>query len=253
MSIPDPRLDPAHERRIEHAAGTLTLVGVVHGHPASIYRARSVVADWDPAVLALELPPLALPRFLAKARAGEDAGEMVAAIRGSGDSMIVGIDGPSTAFLRDLLRTFRKERPPAGVAARVLQASLTAALNGAKWRFGIGDIPTGDGTYRVSSTDPPEAQAKDERNHLAHARSVMSSFDVRETARLRDQSRETHMAKRLVGLSREGDVVAIVGRHHLDPLAERCERRLRDCTNKTAATGRPFRPLRRSRRGRVPL
>ena len=59
----DPRVTGEFVRRVSNDAGTVTLVGVVHDHPASSYRVRQVVEDVDPEVLALELPPISIPLY----------------------------------------------------------------------------------------------------------------------------------------------------------------------------------------------
>ncbi len=104
----DPRLDPNYVRTVSSGSDApVTLVGVVHDHPASVARVRSTVETTEHATLALELPPLALPLFEEYA---DDArtppafgGEMSAAIQAS-DARAVGIDGPSRRFLRTLAR-----------------------------------------------------------------------------------------------------------------------------------------------------
>ncbi|MFC7081645.1 hypothetical protein [Halorussus caseinilyticus] len=52
-------MNDEYVRRLPDAG--VTLVGVVHDHPASVHRARAVVRERDPEVVALEAPPLAVP------------------------------------------------------------------------------------------------------------------------------------------------------------------------------------------------
>jgi hypothetical protein len=55
----DPRLDAERVRCLPGApgAGAVVLVGVVHDHPASVFRVTRLVERFAPDVLALELPP----------------------------------------------------------------------------------------------------------------------------------------------------------------------------------------------------
>ena len=48
----DPRVTGEYVRQLSGAHGTLTLVGVVHDHPASIYRVQHVIERVDPEILA---------------------------------------------------------------------------------------------------------------------------------------------------------------------------------------------------------
>lgn len=66
----DPRLNNDYLRTLPPRDSdiTVTLVGVVHDYPASIYRVRRLVEAHDPAVLALELPLLAIPLYREYAR-----------------------------------------------------------------------------------------------------------------------------------------------------------------------------------------
>jgi hypothetical protein len=63
----DPRLESAYLTTLD--GGAVTLVGVVHDHPASVARVRAVVARRRPDVVALELPPLAVGLYEAHAGA----------------------------------------------------------------------------------------------------------------------------------------------------------------------------------------
>jgi len=229
----DPRLTGEHVRTVTGRTGTVTLVGVVHDHPASAYRAREVVAERDPGVLALELPPLALPLFRQYADDGRRlpafGGEMSAAIRGARTDRIVGIDGMTPGFLRRVARRLRRERVDAwtvrDVAAGLLSATRGAVVCRAAAALGSlasvrveVDSPAAHG---VDRTDDPGRQAAGERRRMGRARSVLEALDPPRSARLLDGAREARMADRLGALCCRGDVVAVVGRDHLEPVADR--------------------------------
>jgi pheromone shutdown protein TraB len=60
----DPRVGSEYVRIVESGRRSpVVLLGVVHDHPASVHRVRTVVESLDPAVLGLELPPLVTPLF----------------------------------------------------------------------------------------------------------------------------------------------------------------------------------------------
>ena len=63
----------------------LLVVGCVHDHPASVFRARSLVESLAPDVVAVELPGLAVPLFERVGRTADEGpdsvgGEMSAAL-----------------------------------------------------------------------------------------------------------------------------------------------------------------------------
>lgn len=228
----DPRLSDDHVRAVALENGTVTLVGVVHDHPASTYRARRVVTDREPDVLALELPPLALSLFRRYARDSRvppaSGGEMSAAIQAA-EGRVVAVDGPSRGFFRRLLRALSRQRASPEtirpVAAGVLRATKRALLC-----KGAALLPPSVAArlevnrprdYEIDRHADPHRQARDEREHLDRARSVLEALDPPESMRIRDVAREAHMAAELERLGRDGDVVAVVGLDHLDPVAAR--------------------------------
>jgi len=233
----DPRTTGDHRRRLP-AAGrkrAVTLVGVVHDHPASKYRVRAVVDTERPDVLALELPPLALPLFLEYASDDREppafGGEMSAAIQAAETERIAGIDGPSVSFARKLLGTLvRGQHPEAslpGVARRfaaVTKHALTcrvAATLARKTGCTVQvDRPT---PHDTDWTDDPAVQASDEQRQIRTARTVMNAFQGPGARAVQKTARERHMADRLETLRKEGAVVAVVGIGHLDALAERLD------------------------------
>ncbi|WP_436912336.1 hypothetical protein [Halosimplex marinum] len=227
----DPRLESAYLTTLD--GGAVTLVGVVHDHPASVARVRAVVARRRPDVVALELPPLAVGLYEAHAAAGTDplafGGEMSAAIAAAETDRVVGIDGPSRRFCRQLAARFARERPAAGTVARSLRgvASVTRTAVACRLAAAVAHrtplSPTvGSRTeYDVTAADPPERQAEDERRQAGAATAVLDAFEKPPASRIRSETREAHMADRIRDLRREGEVVAVVGLGHFDPLVER--------------------------------
>ncbi|ELZ04020.1 hypothetical protein [Natrialba asiatica] len=154
-SVDDPRITGQFCRRVSGPAGDCYLLGVVHDHPASINRVMRVADAVDPAVLALELPPAALPLYRVYARDGDSSasatrtapatdtdparstdtaqtthpthtppahgGEMSAAISAT-DAELVGIDAPNWSFLRRLATRLVADRVSAGTARRLLSS-----------------------------------------------------------------------------------------------------------------------------------
>lgn len=231
----DPRLSSASLRTVDGPLGTVTLVGVVHDHPASRFRANAVVAAREPDVLALELPPVALPLFEQYARDDRTlpafGGEMSAAIQAATTDRVVGIDGPSLGFLRrlvgDLSRTDPSPATVRDVASAVFSATRHAVVCRAASAFtaatGVRVEVDSPASYETDVTDAPDVQAADERAHLDRAQSVLDALEPSRSTALRDSVREAHMAENLDRLRREGDVVAVVGLDHLDAIASRLE------------------------------
>lgn len=231
----DPRLADEYVRELPGSGSleTVVLVGVVHDHPASKYRARTVIESVEPDVLALELPPVALPLYEAYADDPRTppafGGEMSAAVQAADGGAIVGIDGPSADFLIRLLGTLSRDRAAPGTVGRVLRSLWTVTKRAAVCRLAAGvarrtgvrlevDAPS---VYDCRWSDDPRAQAKDERDQVRRARAVSNLFGTPDAVRVRETVREAHMAARLSSLRREGAVVAVVGIDHLDPLADR--------------------------------
>jgi len=229
----DPRITGQHLRSIDAPAGTVTLVGVVHDHPASAFRVRTVTADRAPDVLALELPPLSLPLF---ERYAEDTrtppafgGEASAAIQAATTDRVVGIDGPTLSFLGRLAATLYREGESVGTLRGVLDGLATVTKNALRCRL-AGSLAAATSirlevdspvTYAADRTDTAERQAANERAQIDRARAVLDAFEPARAASFGDEVREAHMADRLVDLRCDGSVVAVVGRHHLDRIADR--------------------------------
>lgn len=229
----DPRLDDEYVRRIDGGAGgDVVLVGAVHDHPASAARARSVVESNRPAVLALEVSPIALPMFAAYADDAEtpprSGGELSAAIQATDDARVVGVDGPSRRFAAALLRRLVDERPARSTLRRVLggvvsvtKQALACRVAGAvaartSYRLAVDDPVDHD----CSPADDPAVQARDESKQVRRVQHTLSVLDRPDWIRVRDETREACMADRLAELREAGDVVAVVGMGHLDAIAD---------------------------------
>jgi len=223
----DPRLDETTIARV----GKVVLVGVLHDHPASIYRVRTVIDAVSPDVLALELPPLAVP--LAAHHAADErtppalGGEMSAAVQAADADRVVGIDGPSVGFLRYLATELRAERAAPetirrtaaalrSVTSRAVTRRLVAAVASLTTVQVAVDPPT---AYDTGRGDDPVAQAAEERRRVDTAQSMLRAFTPPPAAAIRRTARERYMADRLAAFSGTGDMVAVVGLAHLDAVA----------------------------------
>lgn len=240
----DPRVRTEHVR-VRHldAAGTrVVLVGVVHDHPASRYRAAAIVEDVSPDVVALELPDLAIPlfeQFAADPGQSDPGGEMSAAIEAAGDAAVTGIDVPSTSFVRSLIETLGAIGPSATEIAAV--ASRTASVTGHALRcrlaaspapVAIGGPPVEAIEYDCDRTDPPVDQADHEASRLRQSRSLLGALDYPIARRVTDEARERAMACRLSTIGQTGDVVAVVGFGHLDEIADALSAREKGSTSR---------------------
>ena len=226
----DPRLHDDHVRTV--ADGRITLVGVVHDHPASRYRVHDLVDRRQPDVLALETPPLALPLFERYAAEGSGipaaGGELSAAIAAAEDARVVGIDGVDRRFVRMLAATLRAERASFSTI-RSLVRGVTSVVNhavvcrvAARIAKHTGRRPDVDRPidHACSLDDPPSVQAADERSQLSRSLTFLRVADPPAPVKVRDETREACMAQRLEALPDAESVVAVVGRSHLDPLAD---------------------------------
>ncbi|WP_436935597.1 hypothetical protein [Halovenus marina] len=231
----DPRVTGEYIRQVSSDTRTVTLVGVVHDHPASTYRARQVVEELDPEVLALELPPISIPLF--KQYASTDrcppvfGGEMSAAIQVA-TGTTVGIDRPTGGFFQRLGQNLLRERPSLQTVRNVVSDAVkttkhaiicrAAATVGARTSVRVEvDSPV---SHDIDWTDAPDDQARDERKQVRRSRSFLNAFRTAsrsQASRLEDVAREEEMAARLLQLREEGDIVAVVGIEHLDSVAER--------------------------------
>jgi len=234
----DPRVTGEYVRQLSGAHGTLTLVGVVHDHPASIYRVQHVIERVDPEILAVELPPISLPLFEQYAATDRTpprfGGEMSAAIQAAAPGTAVGIDRPTGGFFRRLARTVLRERPSLNTVRNVVDNVIettdhalrcrAAAAIGAYTTIRLDvDAPT---PHDIDRTATAAEQARDERTQVRRSRSFMNAFRTASrsrASRLEDDAREAAMATRLAALRGDSDdaIVAVVGIDHLDSLVGR--------------------------------
>lgn len=228
----DPRLTAENVRRIENGddGGTVLLVGVVHDHPASVFRAAKLVESVQPEILALELPPLALPLF--RLYAADDytpprmGGEMSAAIQQFENDRTVGIDAPNETYFRHLFDKLRAEGVTANLIRELLPSVATGVAQALSCRFGavLGRLtPFRLRVYRVfdheaSFLDAPEEQARDEAKQISREVALLRAIELPRGMQLVETAREESMAARLRELRTQGDVIAIVGREHLEGL-----------------------------------
>ncbi|WP_207591781.1 hypothetical protein [Halomontanus rarus] len=232
-SVDDPRITAQFLRQVHtEGAGDVTLVGVVHDHPASVARVRTVLETLEHDRLALELPPAALPLYRCYAR--EDAspprfgGEMSAALQTS-DADPVGIDAPNWSFLRRLCTRLVADRASPSIARRVvsslggatreaLTCRVAATLTNATSMTIAYEDPI---EYECGHDDTPERQAKHERGHVAGVQALLGATAGTASALdYRDETREQCMIDRLESCRAEGDVVAVVGVDHLEALED---------------------------------
>ncbi|WP_336133575.1 hypothetical protein [Natronomonas amylolytica] len=231
----DPRVTGEYVREVPRESGTLTLVGVVHDHPASVYRVQQVVEGIDPEVLALELPPMSVPLFEQYAETDRTppvfGGEMSAAIQAAAPETAVGIDRPTGGFFRSLGRKLLRERPSPATVRNVVSSAASTTKHAVLCRLAAAVAARTSIRLEVDAPVPhdidreaaPEDQATDEHEQIQRSRSFMAAFRTASrsrASRLADAAREEEMAARL-SEHREGDVVAVVGIDHLDSLAER--------------------------------
>jgi len=229
----DPRLRPECTEEVAGDEGTVVLVGVLHDHPASTYRVRTVLDAERPDILALELPPLAVP--LVSQHASDErtpprlGGEMSAAVQAADTDDVVGIDGPSVGFLCCLAATLYREGASLSTVSRTASAVKSVTATAVTRRFAATvaamttlqlavDEPT---RYGAGRADAPERQAEDEQQRIHTAQSMLQAFTPPPATAINRNARERHMADRLATLRGRGDVVAVVGMAHLDAVASR--------------------------------
>lgn len=236
----DPRITGEYVRPVSGAEQPLVLVGVVHDHPASAYRVREVIQSVDPAVIALELPPIAIPLFEQYAADERTpppfGGEMSAAIQATSAAKPVGIDRPTWKFGRRLLGNLVRERPSAGTVRTLASNMVSTAKHAVFCRAAATvaavtslrlevDAPI---SHDTDWSDSPAVQARDEQRRIRQTQSFMNAVGTGEYSRassFEDKTREQHMAEQLSDLNDEGPVVAVVGIDHLAPVAELLESR----------------------------
>lgn len=234
-SATDPRVTGDYTRELRD--GQIILVGVVHDHPASIHRVRTAV-EANTETVALELPPVAVPRFRQFADSEQspppDGGEMSAAIQAANTDRIIGIDRPTVAYARALVGALYGERPSRKTVREVLSNTFSAVKSALGYRTAAafttltaserGGVEPASGA--AEWTDSPSVQAEDERRQIRRSRSFMNAFSDAPSERasaFEDRVREAHMADRLAARPSDERIVAVVGIDHLDPLTERLQ------------------------------
>lgn len=227
----DPRLDETYIRCLPSTAGRqpVILVGVVHDHPASIARVTAVMETFEPDMLALELPPLAMPLFRQyaddKHRPPRLGGEMSAAIQTT-DASSIGVDAPTVTYLSTLLKTVRRERPPRAVLGRLLKDLGSMATQALATRVASAIVRRTPIRLRVydpiehdsSLLDPQERQARHEQSFLSQRAALFGAIHPPEAIRLIDDAREGAMSVLLDRARTDGSVIAVLGMEHLDPV-----------------------------------
>ena len=234
--VGDPRITGEYIRQLGGENGNLTLVGVVHDHPASTYRVRRTVESVSPDILALELPPMAVPLFEQYAKTDQSppvfGGEMSAAIKAAEAVETVGIDRPTRGYFARLSRKVVRDRPSPATVRKVLSDATSATKHAFVCRIASAisaktsvrlevDSPV---EHETDRRDTPEEQAVNERRQIRQSRAFMEAFrnaSATRASRFGDRVREEHMADKLSKLRHGGDTVAVVGVHHLDPLTEK--------------------------------
>lgn len=224
----DPRVRGEYIRHIPTTGGSLVLVGVVHDHPASIYRAEAIIDTLDPDVVAVELPDILIPPFAA-AIASDDrvGGEMSAAMRAAGTDAVLGIDVPSRGLVSAVSAAISTHEPGLLTVGRTLRSVGKMVGHSALGRLahaGVPGLPTvrdleHSQAYDISVDATPRAQADHEAAHLGRSTTLLRAFEPPPATRLMDAIREQHMADRLESICRERTVVAVVGYSHLDGIA----------------------------------
>lgn len=234
----DPRLDSGYISCVPGGTGfgSILLIGVVHDHPASVFRVHAVLEELTPDVLALELPPLAVSLFRLYSKDSfmppRLGGEMSMAIKAAESARVVGIDSPNRTFLRQLAGWVADGRIPRTLFRDLGRDLISSTAHAMACQFGaaIGSITRlrlrlySHIEYDCSIFDSPTVQADHEASHLAKQQALIRSIEVPQARQLIDELRDESMATQLIDLSLEGDVIAVVGVEHLDPLLERLHR-----------------------------
>ncbi len=233
--LDDPRID---EEFLRCVPGTdrlapVLLVGVVHDHPASVFRVSRILETIAPETLAVELPPLAVGLF--RLYANDEyvpprlGGEMSAAIRAAPPVPIKGIDAPNREYLRSLFESLSAERIPSDVVWTALWDLASSSAHAIACRLGalVGSITPlrlrlyTHIEYESSLLDSPAVQAAHESEHIAQRQAFLRAIRTPRSLRVIDAAREDGMATRLHDLRVDGSVVAVVGMEHLDGIHAR--------------------------------
>jgi pheromone shutdown protein TraB len=157
---------------------------------------------------------------------------MSAAIQAADTDRVVGIDGPSIGFLRRLAaELYRQRASPStlrttagalcSVTATALRSRLAGTVAAHTSVHPAVELPT---AYDTDRSDDAETQAADEQERMRTAASMLRAFQPPPATAIHRAARERYMADRLSSLDSDGPVVAVLGKAHLDAVAERLER-----------------------------
>jgi pheromone shutdown protein TraB len=212
----DPRLDTEFCRAVpgSDTLSEVLLVGVVHDHPASRYRVEQLAEAFDPATVALELPPLAVPAF-ERGRLGDD--EMSAAIAAVPAASVVGIDSLGVRFGRRFVGNVAEMDASLRTVRRALGEIRRIGRHAVECRLGLEEMTA---TRDKSVGESPAKQADDERTQVARSRSLLGAIERPQADLLVDATREDTMASSIADLRHDGSVLAVIGMDHLDRVAE---------------------------------
>lgn len=224
VGAPDPRVDDDFLRVINGPSGDIVLVGVVHNHPASIARVKSVVERMEPDAIGLEIPPVTVPVFESARLDQVDEEEFVAAIHAAPDALIAGIDLPSFAALRILLPGILLKTKSIDTAVSLVRKTIAHATQAIHYRLAtsmmgasLDTVTAGSRIEYDCSTDAsPTAQAEHERKAVEQSMSFFEAIETPTAVLAYDALRERHMAHRIERLAAYGTVVSVLGVGHLD-------------------------------------
>jgi hypothetical protein len=217
----DPRIDAAQFRVVRTNDNSVTLVGVVHDHPASVHRVATAAGALEHDTLALELPDATVALFEG---AGERGGEMSAALEAS-DAEAVGIDGYDLRSYAALARELFTNDLPRSAFAAAFASALRLSRGALAARLFLVGVPVtvdlhSEQRYDCAPGDPPATQAAHEHEHVGRSRALLGALEAPAVAAF-DRVRERRMATRLRSLAEDGPVLAVVGYSHLDGVASR--------------------------------
>lgn len=217
------------------AGGAVVLVGVVHGHPASVARVERVTDLVEPTTVAVELPPLAEPLFAAPSDPTAERAAFGAEMRAAYErahavgARTVAIDGFDRSFWRRLGAAVRADRVSLSTVRRlcseVTDVTTHALACHLSARFPVELVNEAEAAfaYDCTASDPPARQAAHERRHANRSRSLLRAVERPVADQLLDETRERSMAARLSALRATGAVVAVVGLEHVAGIAAALE------------------------------